>query len=114
MKVMQQILTTNAGEEKSIMIEGPIVKLGIQTTGKETDFIINGNEQPIRVGLYGIYELDLIGLGSLSSIEVTNHVEETLVPQEKASEEEETIYDTEEIGVTTIIDYITMKEGDEN
>lgn len=45
----------------------PIIQLGIQGP-PNTKFYINGSENPIILGKTGIYELDLQGLGTISSI----------------------------------------------
>ena len=40
----------------------PVFKLGIQGPA-DTVFYLNGSEHPIKIGKYGIYELDLTNLG---------------------------------------------------
>jgi hypothetical protein len=44
----------------------PVYKLGIQGPAG-TKFYLNGGQQPITIGKYGIYELDLTNLGGFIS-----------------------------------------------
>ena len=59
-KRVHQITVTQT-DENVIKDYKPVVKLGIQGPFG-TSFTINGGSE-IQIGIYGIYELDLIGLG---------------------------------------------------
>ena len=66
-KQIHQIVGVTAG---SNMLIGyvPVVKLGIQAPAN-TIFYINDSKSPIKIGSYGIYELDLTHLnGQISSL----------------------------------------------
>ncbi len=45
----------------------PIIQLGIQSD-PDVKFYVNNGSTPVAIGATGIYELDLEGLGSISSI----------------------------------------------
>ena len=60
-KQVHQIIINKSSDENVIKEYNPVVKLGIQGPSG-TSFTIN-NGSPIQIGTYGIYELDLIGLG---------------------------------------------------
>ena len=71
-KQVHQIIIDKSSNEKNV-IEGynPVVKLGIQGPSGTTFQINNGSI--IEIGTYGIYELDLIGLGGqIKSLVFTN------------------------------------------
>ena len=46
---------------------GAVTQLGIQAR-QDCKFYVNNSPNPIMIGVTGIYELDLEGLGSISSI----------------------------------------------
>lgn len=60
-QVHQIIIDKSFSNENIIKEYNPVVKLGIQGPSG-TSFTIN-NGSKIQIGTYGIYELDLIGLG---------------------------------------------------
>ena len=59
-KQIHQIVGVTAGSNMLIN-HAPVVKLGIQAPAN-TIFYINGSNSPIKIGSYGIYELDLTHL----------------------------------------------------
>lgn len=54
-------------EGTAFSIYYPIVQLGVQAP-PGTQFYINGNNNPVIIGQTGLFDLDLIGNGSLSSL----------------------------------------------
>lgn len=76
-KKIHQFTDENIVFEGNILQNYPrVTKLGIQGQPNYTSFKINGSNDSIVIGRYGIYELDLTGLGGMiNSLEFVNTVD---------------------------------------